>query len=253
MSTFEDRLAIALRAYAAEQEAARRARRARVACAGRQARPAPDGAPRRRARRRRGDVRGRALGVAPLAAAPRRAACSLLVPGRDPAPASAAELLRSAATAAEQRGAAARGGLPLRAPRVHLAARARARDGGVEERWTRADGSGRTLVRDRSGRVVEDTRRKAGFVVGSETRRAPRRRPRPAGAPGAADDRREPGLRPAAAARLHRLHDPARPARHAVGGGAAGRGLPRAGRDARACAEAGDTRRSRASATSSCA
>ena len=152
MSTFEDRLATALRAYAAEQETlpARESWRA-------EDRRAPRGP-----RRRRGW-----LVLVPVAAC--LAALFLLQPGRDPAPASAAELLRSAATAAEQEAPLPAGAyLYVRREFTSRLALAPVK-AGTEERWTRADGSGRTLVRDRSGRVVEDTRRKAGFVVGSET------------------------------------------------------------------------------------
>jgi hypothetical protein len=151
MSTFEDRLATALRAYAAEQETLP----ARESWRG-EDRRAPRGP-----RRRRG-----LLVLVPVAAC--LAALFLLQPGRDPAPASAAELLRSAATAAEQEAPLPAGAyLYVRREFTSRLALAPVK-AGTEERWTRADGSGRTLVRDRSGRVVEDTRRKAGFVIGAD-------------------------------------------------------------------------------------
>ena len=79
-------------------------------------------------------------------------------------------LLRSAAAAAEQEPPLPAGSyLYVRRRFTAREAVAPVHDG-VEERWTRADGSGRTLVRDRSGRVVEDTPRRAeGFRIGSET------------------------------------------------------------------------------------
>jgi hypothetical protein len=106
--------------------------------------------------------------LVPVAAAV-AAVAVLLSPGRDPAPASAAEFLRSAAVAAEREAPLPAGSyLYVRREFTSRLALAPVK-AGSEERWTRADGSGRTLLRDRSGRVVEDTRRTAGFVVGSET------------------------------------------------------------------------------------
>ena len=104
--------------------------------------------------------RAGARGRSPQLAAALAALVFLLVPGRDPAPASAAEFLRSAATAAEREA-------PLPAGAYLYVRRefsSRRTPDGTEERWTRADGSGRTLVRDRAGRVVEDTRNRRGLL-----------------------------------------------------------------------------------------
>ena len=215
MSTFEDRLATALRAYAAEQETLP----ARESWRGEERR-APRGP-----RRRRGW-----LVLVPVAAC--LAALLLLQPGGDPAPASAAELLRSAATAAEQEAPLPAGAyLYVRREFTSRLALAPVK-AGTEERWTRADGSGRTLVRDRSGRVVEDTRRKAGFVVGSETRHAASRTSR-----GLLERQtrrtiaENPGFDPAQLRAFTAYADPARRAGHALGSRPARRGLPHAGRD----------------------
>jgi hypothetical protein len=118
MSTFEDQLAVALRAHAATLA------------------PAPA-----RSRRRRW----------PLLAAPVAAAGAIAVfalPSHEQ-PASAATLLRTAATAAE-REAPLRPGEQLYI-RTHYAGRIGT---GVEERWLRPDGSGR-LIRREHGKVVE--------------------------------------------------------------------------------------------------
>jgi hypothetical protein len=141
LKDFEDRLATALRAHATELAAP----------------------PRRHARRR-------LWPLAPIAAVGAVAALLLLLPGREPAPASAAVLLRSAAAASEHEPPLPAGSyLYVRRRFTAREAIAPVHDG-VEERWTRADGSGRILVRDAAGRVVEDTTPKAGGLrIGSET------------------------------------------------------------------------------------
>lgn len=132
MSTFEDRLAVALRAHAATLSPVTTRRRRRWP-----------------------------LIAVPIAAATAAVAVFAL-PAEQTTPASAAELLRSAATAAEREA-------PLQ-PGQYLYVRTRfdGRTGpGVEERWTHPDGSGRIVARTRDG--VERTKLKPGFVIAGQT------------------------------------------------------------------------------------
>ena len=162
MSTFEDRLATALRAYAAEQEAAPAAgapRRAR----GRGARRAERGAVAARRAARRADRAGAGGSCSCPSRPPSPRSCSCSRPDatpRPPRPPSSCARPRPPPSARRRCPPAPTSTCGASS----VPARAGAREGGTEERWTRADGSGRTLVRDRSGRVVEDTRRRAGFV-----------------------------------------------------------------------------------------
>lgn len=129
MSTFEDQLAVALRAHAATLA------------------PTPV-----KTRRRRW----------PLIAVPIATAAAIAVfasPSQRTTPvASAAELLRTAATAAERE-------VPLRPDQyLYVRIRYQGRIGtGVQERWTHPDGTGR-VVRREGGRVVEDRKLRRGEV-----------------------------------------------------------------------------------------
>ncbi len=141
LEDFKDQVAVALRAHAAGQVATVPVRRRRPLW------PA-----------------------ASLVAAAAVAALLLLLPGSAPEPASAAELLRSAASAAEREAPLAPGEYLYVRRRFTARQAVAAVHEGVEERWTRADGSGRVLVRDRAGRVVEDAKLPAGeFWIGTET------------------------------------------------------------------------------------
>jgi len=162
LKAFEDRLAGALREYAAGTP------RTDAAAGTPREYAAGGGGPRRSGRGAR-----RRSGAAMLVVAAAAAVVAVLaLPGRGggPAPATAAELLATAASAAEREA-------PLGAGRsLYVRSTFTTRVGiapvhaGTQETWTRADGSGRTRTRSRSGRVVEDVRRPAGaFRIGTET------------------------------------------------------------------------------------
>ena len=151
MKTFEDQLAVALREHAATLAGDATAPRGAPAGSGdarRRGAPARPAAPTSPARRRRRSRRWPLLAL-PAAALAAVALVLTLPSERTTPPASAAALLRTAATAAEREA-------PLRpGQQLYIRTRYQGRIGtGVDERWLRADGSGR-FVRREHGRVVE--------------------------------------------------------------------------------------------------
>jgi hypothetical protein len=168
VNSFEDQLAGALRAHAATLASDA------PATASPPAGPAPrahgaDVAPRRARRRRWPLLVLPAAGVAAVA-------LLLVAPSeRATPPASAAALLRSAATAAEREAPLAPG------QRLYIRERYRGRIGtGVEERWLRADGSGR-VVRREGGLVVEEGRTHTPITIAAARAQAERDIPRDPG------------------------------------------------------------------------